>query len=94
MSLPTKLAIKLRERFDKEVERLETQIKEDDCSYFEFWLNAQAKLDGIMKDIALDIQENISNEEFIYIVLELGKVVNSAMEHMRKLWVLAGESEE
>jgi hypothetical protein len=94
MSLPTKLAIKLRERFDKEVERLEAQIKKDDCSSFEFWLGAQTKLDSIMKDIALDIQKSASNEEFVCIVLELGKIINSAMEHMRKLWMFAEAAEE
>ena len=71
--------------FDEEVKRLEIQIKEDDNSYYEFWLSSDAGLASIMKDTALNIQDEVSNEEFVYIVLGFGRRIERSMERLRKL---------
>ena len=79
------LSKEIEASFDEEVKRLETQIKEDDNSYYEFWLSSDAGLMNIMKDAALNIQNEVSNEEFIYIVLGLGQQIERSMERLRKL---------
>ena len=83
--MEVELSKEIETSFDEEVKRLETQIKENDSSYYEFWLSSDAGLASIMKDIALNIQDEVSNEGFIYIVLGLGRQIERSMERLRKL---------
>ena len=89
--MEVELSKEIETSFDEEVKRLETQIKENDSSYYEFWLSSDASLASIMKDVALNIQDEVSNEGFIYIVLGLGQQIERSMERLRKL---SKESEE
>jgi len=83
--MEVELSKEIGTNFDEEVKRLETQIKEGDSSYYEFWLSSDAGLMNIMKDAALNIQDKVSNEGFIYIVLGLGQQIERSMERLRKL---------
>ena len=83
--MEVELSREIGANFDEEVKRLETQIKEGDSSYYEFWLSSDAGLVSIMKDAALSIQDKVSNEGFIYIVLGLGQQIEQSMERLRKL---------
>ena len=83
--MKVELSKEIETSFDDEVKRLETQIKEGDSSYYEFWLSSDAGLASIMKDVALSIQDKVSNEGFVYIVLGLGQQIERSMERLRKL---------
>ena len=89
--MEVELLKEIETNFDEEIKRLETQIKEGDSSYYEFWLSSDAGLMNIMKDAALNIQDKVSNEGFVYIVLGLGQQIERSMKRLRKLSKESGE---